>query len=673
MKGLNVEIDYNDLLNGSNSVLITATDNLGYVTTETVNVTYSSGNVWPLPYSIDWDTVTSIQEVVQVVDGKWDLVPGGIRTTQVDYDRVLDFGDITWSDYEITAPITVHAIDPDGYLWPSVSPGLGFTSRWTGHTDSPVACLQPHCGWQPSGAGGWYDIGQGGPLHMDNGAVWDPTVTIQVGDTYYWKLRVETIPGTGSLYSLKVWEYGQAEPANWNLTSQRDLSDQANGSLIFIAHHVDTTIGDVVITPLNQSSYTLAVSTVGYGVVSLNPDQPSYSNGAVVTLTATADPGWVFAGWSGDLTGSTNPETLTMDSSKIVTANFVEEGMYTMSVSTIGNGTVTLNPDQPQYSDGEVVTLTALPDSGWVFSGWGGDLTGSVNPEMLAMNSNKSVTATFAIASPLVSDDFDQCTLDTGVWTFEDPLGDGALDVSGGRSWMSLPAGTTHSVWGINVADFINTVPRITQLVSDTDFEVEVKFEADLSQQYQMAGVLVEQDANDVLRLEFSHDGSSLRVFAASFTEGAANTRHNVPITNSDPLYMRVTRVGDEWTQWYSYDGVNWTSMTSFMHAMTVAGVSAYVGNENAANTIAVDYFYNTAAPGAGDVPQYTVMVNTVGNGTVTKSPDQEMYLCGEVVTLTATADPGWVFSGWSSDLSGSNNPEQLTISGDHVVTANFE
>ena len=393
----------------------------------------------------------------------------------------------------------------------------------------------------------------------------------------------------------------------------------------------------------------------------------------MVTLTATADPGWVFAGWSGDLSGSNNPETLTMDRDKVVTATYVEDTNYILAVTTVGNGSVALNPDQPSYSDGEVVTLTASADPGWVFSGWSGDLTGSVNPETLTMDSNKAVMATFAIASLIVSDDFDQCTLDTGVWTFEDPLGDGTLDVSGGRSWMSVPAGTAHSVWGTNAADFINTVPRITQLVSDTDFEMEVKFEADLSQQYQMAGVLVEQDANDVLRLEFSHDGSSLRVFAASFTEGAANTRHNVPITNSDPLYMRVTRVGDEWTQWYSYDGVNWTSMTSFMHAMTVAGVSAYVGNENAANTVAVDYFYNTAAPGAGDVPQYTVMVNTVGNGTVTKSPDQEMYLCGEVVTLTATADPGWVFSGWSSDLSGSNNPEQLTISGDHVVTANFE
>jgi uncharacterized repeat protein (TIGR02543 family) len=176
-----------------------------------------------------------------------------------------------------------------------------------------------------------------------------------------------------------------------------------------------------------------------------------------------------------------------------------------------------------------------------------------------------------------------------------------------------------------------------------------------------------------MLRLEFLHDGAGLKIYTASFTEGAANTKYYTAITGGNPLYMRVTRVGDVWTQWYSYDGVAWTAMTSFTHAMTVTGVGAYVGNSTVANTIAVDYFYNTAAPGAGDVPQYSVTVNAVGSGAVTKSPDQAAYLCGEVVTLTATADPGWTFTGWSGDLTGNNNPETLIISSDHIITATFE
>ena len=69
---------------------------------------------------------------------------------------------------------------------------------------------------------------------------------------------------------------------------------------------------------------TLTVNTVGNGYVDLNPAGGSYPSGTVVTLTANADPGWTFDGWSGDLTGNTNPDTITMDGDKTVTATFEE-------------------------------------------------------------------------------------------------------------------------------------------------------------------------------------------------------------------------------------------------------------------------------------------------------------------------------------------------------------
>jgi uncharacterized repeat protein (TIGR02543 family) len=49
----------------------------------------------------------------------------------------------------------------------------------------------------------------------------------------------------------------------------------------------------------------------------------------VVTLTATADAGWTFSNWTGDLTGSTNPDTITMDGNKTVTATFTETPVET--------------------------------------------------------------------------------------------------------------------------------------------------------------------------------------------------------------------------------------------------------------------------------------------------------------------------------------------------------
>ena len=45
-------------------------------------------------------------------------------------------------------------------------------------------------------------------------------------------------------------------------------------------------------------------------------------------------------------------------------------------------------------------TLKAIPNSGFTFSGWSGDASGTANPIQITMNGNKSVTASFAPVTP---------------------------------------------------------------------------------------------------------------------------------------------------------------------------------------------------------------------------------------------------------------------------------
>ena len=172
---------------------------------------------------------------------------------------------------------------------------------------------------------------------------------------------------------------GSNNPETINMTSNKTVTAH------FIQSHVN---------------YTLNVSIAGSGSVDLDPPGGTYPSNTIVNITATADPGWSFSHWSGDLGGSNNPETITMTSNKSVTATFTQDQYtYTLTINIIGNGIVTKNPDQNTYPSGTVVTLTANADPGWTFSHWSDDLSGSNNPETINMTGDKNVTAHFETPS----------------------------------------------------------------------------------------------------------------------------------------------------------------------------------------------------------------------------------------------------------------------------------
>ncbi|HON29388.1 MAG TPA: InlB B-repeat-containing protein, partial [Mesotoga infera] len=90
-------------------------------------------------------------------------------------------------------------------------------------------------------------------------------------------------------------------------------------------------------------------------------------------------------------TGSVN-----VDSDKSVNISLAKK-TYTLSTNTVGQGSVSKNPDKSTYAHGEIVQLTAIPSTGWSFTGWSEDLSGTANPANITMDSNKTITVTFTI------------------------------------------------------------------------------------------------------------------------------------------------------------------------------------------------------------------------------------------------------------------------------------
>ncbi len=73
----------------------------------------------------------------------------------------------------------------------------------------------------------------------------------------------------------------------------------------------------------------------------------------------------------------------------------LNETLCGLNIGVEGLGKITVTPDSSYYHAGTEVTLTALPDSGWEFESWSGDLSGTTNPINFKIDKTKDITAIF--------------------------------------------------------------------------------------------------------------------------------------------------------------------------------------------------------------------------------------------------------------------------------------
>jgi chitodextrinase len=455
------------------------------------------------------------------------------------------------------------------------------------------------------------------------------------------KMRAETT-SSSQRYSAKFWPQSEPEPTSWDIVLNEPLSATAEGSLLLVAHHIDVSFGDVVVTPLGtppapdttppsisdvQVSVTdttatvtwqtdePASSAVSYGPTSAYEDgtisDPSLVTSHTITLTDLQPESQYFfrvssVDGSGNSASGTNLSFTTEASPPVDTTAPVISNVQVSSVTTT-SAIITWQTDEPAdsvvafgpssaYENGSVsnstlvtshsVTLTNLV-AGTQYHFQVRSADGSGNQ---ASGGDLTLTTDSATSPPsgIVSDNFDGA-LDTTVWAFNDPVGDSSVTTTGTQLAISVPAGTSHDLWRN-----ANDAPRVVQSVADADFEVTVKFDSAVTQKYQLQGIVVEQDNGNLLRFDFYSDGRDTRLFAASFSNGSPNARANFAIAGGVPLYMRIKREGDLWTQSYSFDGINWLDGASFTYALNVTTAGVFAGNAGGsppAHTALVDYF----------------------------------------------------------------------------------
>lgn len=164
-----------------------------------------------------------------------------------------------------------------------------------------------------------------------------------------------------------------------------------------------------------KMTLTVAKAGTGTGTVTSDPvgiacgDDcvEDYPADKVITLTATANSGSMFTGWSGGVCSGTSTCTVTMSQAKSVTATFNPAALLTIAKMGKGKGTVVSIPTgitcgtdcTENYALNTSVQLAASALPGSVFAGWGGNCSsyGTTSPVTLTMNVAKSCTATFNV------------------------------------------------------------------------------------------------------------------------------------------------------------------------------------------------------------------------------------------------------------------------------------
>ena len=245
----NIDIAYSELDPSARDDVVTIMARYDDGSTETreVTVAYEEGGSWSPDYAVDFTEVTDLQDVVQVVDGKWAITEDGLRVEEAGYDRFVALGDESWDFFEARFSVTANDFSPSRGLF-----GVGLW--WNGHTEDPRPGYQPKAGWNPSE---WL-------FYNGNGSDFTPhfefypniapkNYTMAEGVRYNFEVRVEQHDLIDRTYRMKVWEDGTAPPSDWLVEHTIDYDAPATGAIALLTHRYDVTFHDIAVTEIAGS------------------------------------------------------------------------------------------------------------------------------------------------------------------------------------------------------------------------------------------------------------------------------------------------------------------------------------------------------------------------------------------------------------------------------------
>lgn len=577
------------------------------------------------------------------------------------YDRMVAYGNNTYSVYEFTGAtqgswgwnflgLITYAYDDDMVEWAIPRSALGGSTRakLTFLTEGGSVTIQTWA-YHTESAARIYDFAPS-PQYTVTVASARGAVNPSVGKHVY---EVGTVL-TNTLSAPAPVNGTQFVGLGWTMAGNDPLSGAGTNFSM-------TVTNNATLTWLWTTNVQLALATNGPGAVSGDP-AGYYAQGASVSVSATPNAGYRFIGWSGDVPPAQtndNPLSLTMDQRRTVTANFSAFAGTYLDTFTLDGSFSEWSGIAPFYTDAEIAD--------------GAPLSATFSAVYLANGFyDLYVGLRYKAASSILSNWVVDIYLDTDL----NPLtGFNAGWMANGYDRLIRygSGGANYSVFhftGATQSDWNWSFDGLFGYASDQD-TAELKIPFSIlnlpGNQFKMEIHVAE---GDVTTETWAHQTESE---ARVYTLGVAPPRtldvvslHGSPTPgvgqHTLPYGQQLnpaasTPAAVDGTQ---YVAVGWTMVgndplsgaaSSFSMTLTNDATLTWLWNTN------VNFTRIAGAHGtiAGDSSGY--------------------YAKGASVTVTATPDGGYSFSGWSGEVPAGHeldNPLTLTLDRTRSITANF-
>jgi len=451
-----------------------------------------------------------------------------------------------------------------------------------------------------------------------------------------------------------------------------------------------------------EFALTITVSPAEGGTTDPTPGTHTYALGEQVVVTAIPDSRYAFGYWLLDSSQVQNsPITVTMLQKHTLRAVFLPR--FTLSISATSHGTTDPAPGNYTYTEGEQVTVTALPNSGYAFDHWlldGSQVQNS--PITVTISQNRTLQAVFY---PKVT------FLVTGLAVSEsEQIVNGGFE-TGTAGWIA--GGSTPGLWidtdsphsGSYYCIILNSAPYswIEQVFGSPIPVSNIKtFEFYARCYYQGGYVVAEVTYTDDTTTTIQYNPSTwgfvwvhlnitsdlesdktVKSFRIYYTNNASSLGiDDVSLIASEPVECAVLKVDGEsfsstqlpktfsWSVGSTHQ-FEWLSrVNNGQYVWTKTEGLSTLRNGSIVVPDSEEWINATYSPTESNI----LSISATTGGTTDPAPGDYTYTKGENVTVTALPNSGYAFDHWLLDGSEYTGSLQINVvmNQDHTLQAVF-